>query len=41
MTNFQLLSIGGDPIFRLGLRIACEQCADLQVVLEGQNRRIW
>jgi DNA-binding NarL/FixJ family response regulator len=35
MTNFQLLLIGGDPIFRLGLRIACEQYADLQVVAEA------
>jgi DNA-binding NarL/FixJ family response regulator len=35
MTNFQLLSIGGDPIFRLGLRIACERYADLQVVAEA------
>jgi DNA-binding NarL/FixJ family response regulator len=35
MTNFQLLSIGGDPIFRLGLRIACEQYANLQVVAEA------
>jgi DNA-binding NarL/FixJ family response regulator len=35
MTNFQLLSIGGDPIFRLGLLIACEQYADLQVVAEA------
>ncbi|MEG3839504.1 DUF3685 domain-containing protein [Microcoleus sp. herbarium14] len=34
MSNFQLLSIDGDPIFRLGLRAACEQHPDLQVVAE-------
>ncbi|MEG4855271.1 DUF3685 domain-containing protein [Microcoleus sp. B5-D4] len=34
MSNFQLLTIEGDPIFRLGLRIACEQYPDLQVVAE-------
>ncbi|MEG4344357.1 DUF3685 domain-containing protein [Microcoleus sp. A003_D6] len=34
MSNFQLLSIDGDPIFRLGLRVACEQYPDLQVVAE-------
>ncbi|MFM9267013.1 DUF3685 domain-containing protein [Tychonema sp. BBK16] len=31
MTNFQLLSIGNDPIFRLGLRIACQDYPDLQI----------
>ncbi|MEG4068626.1 DUF3685 domain-containing protein [Microcoleus sp. Pol11C2] len=34
MSNFQLLTIDGDPIFRLGLRVACEQYPDLQVVAE-------
>ena len=34
MSNFQLLSIDGDPIFRLGLRVAIEQHPDLQVVAE-------
>ena len=34
MSNFQLLSIDADPIFRLGLRVACEQYPDLQVVAE-------
>ncbi|MEG3897268.1 MULTISPECIES: DUF3685 domain-containing protein [unclassified Microcoleus] len=34
MSNFQLLSINGDPIFRLGLRVAIEQYPDLQVVGE-------
>ncbi|MEG4272388.1 MULTISPECIES: DUF3685 domain-containing protein [unclassified Microcoleus] len=34
MSNFQVLTIEGDPIFRLGLRIACEQYPDLQVVAE-------
>ncbi len=34
MTNFQLLSIGNDPIFRLGLRIACQDYPDLQVFAE-------
>ncbi|MEG3989975.1 DUF3685 domain-containing protein [Microcoleus sp. S28C3] len=34
MSNFQLLSIDGDPIFRLGLRVACEQYPDLEVVAE-------
>lgn len=29
-----MLTIEGDPIFRLGLRIACEQYPDLQVVAE-------
>ena len=32
MSNLQLLSIDSDPIFRLGLRVACEQFPDLQVV---------
>ncbi len=30
----QLLSIDNDPIFRLGLRVACEQSPDLEVVAE-------
>ena len=34
MNNFQLLTIDGDPIFRLGLRVAIEQYPDLQVVAE-------
>ncbi len=34
MTNFQLLSISNDPIFRLGLRIACQDYPDLQVFAE-------
>ncbi|MEG4811913.1 DUF3685 domain-containing protein [Microcoleus sp. F8-D3] len=34
MSNFQVLTIDGDPIFRLGLRVACEQYPDLQVVAE-------
>jgi DNA-binding NarL/FixJ family response regulator len=34
VSNFQVLTIGGDPIFRLGLRVACEQYPDLQVVAE-------
>ncbi|MEG5066744.1 DUF3685 domain-containing protein [Microcoleus sp. B3-A4] len=34
MSNFQLLTIDSDPIFRLGLRVACEQYPDLQVVAE-------
>ncbi|MEG4498899.1 DUF3685 domain-containing protein [Microcoleus sp. F10-C6] len=34
MSNFQLLSIDADPIFRLGLRVACEQYPDLQVVAD-------
>lgn len=34
MSNFQLLSIDSDPIFRLGLRVAIEQYPDLQVVEE-------
>ena len=29
-----MLTIDGDPIFRLGLRVACEQYPDLQVVAE-------
>lgn len=34
MSNFQLLSIDRDPIFRLGLRVAIEQYPDLEVVAE-------
>ncbi|MBD1828243.1 DUF3685 domain-containing protein [Microcoleus vaginatus GB1-A2] len=34
MSNFQVLTIDGDPIFRLGLRVACEQYPDLEVVAE-------
>ncbi|MBE9096079.1 DUF3685 domain-containing protein [Tychonema sp. LEGE 07203] len=34
MSNLQLLSIDNDPIFRLGLRVACEQSPDLEVVAE-------
>ncbi len=34
MANFQLLSISNDPIFRLGLRIACQDYPDLQVFAE-------
>lgn len=34
MSNFQLLSIARDPIFRLGLRVAIEQYPDLEVVAE-------
>ncbi|MBD1811397.1 DUF3685 domain-containing protein [Microcoleus vaginatus DQ-U2] len=34
MSNFQLLTIDGDPIFRLGLRVAIEQYPDLEVVAE-------
>jgi DNA-binding NarL/FixJ family response regulator len=34
MANFELLSIGKNSIFRLGLRVACEQSPDLQVVAE-------
>jgi DNA-binding NarL/FixJ family response regulator len=34
VSKFQLLTIGGDPIFRLGLRVAIEQYPDLQVVAE-------
>ncbi|MEG4083930.1 DUF3685 domain-containing protein [Microcoleus sp. POL10_C6] len=34
MSNFQVLTIESDPIFRLGLRVACEQYPDLQVVAE-------
>ncbi|MEG4801535.1 DUF3685 domain-containing protein [Microcoleus sp. ARI1-B5] len=34
MSNLQLLSIDRDPIFRLGLRVACEQYPDLQVVAD-------
>ena len=34
MSKFQLLSIDSDPIFRLGLRVACEQHPDLEVVAD-------
>ncbi|PSB13775.1 DUF3685 domain-containing protein, partial [filamentous cyanobacterium Phorm 46] len=34
MSNFQLLLIDRDPIFRLGLRVACEQYPDLEVVAD-------
>jgi len=34
VSNFQLLTIDGDPIFRLGLRVAIEQYPDLEVVAE-------
>jgi DNA-binding NarL/FixJ family response regulator len=34
VSKFQVLTIDGDPIFRLGLRVACEQYPDLQVVAE-------
>ncbi|MEG4633810.1 DUF3685 domain-containing protein [Microcoleus sp. AR_TQ3_B6] len=34
MSNFQVLTIDGDPIFRLGLRVAIEQYPDLEVVAE-------
>jgi len=34
VSKFQLLTIEGDPIFRLGLRVACEQYPDLEVVAE-------
>ncbi|MEG3859224.1 DUF3685 domain-containing protein [Microcoleus sp. herbarium12] len=34
MTNLQLLSIARDPIFRLGLRVACEQYPDLEFVAD-------
>ncbi len=34
MSNFQLLSIDPDPIFRLGLRVAIEQYPDLEVVAD-------
>ncbi|HLO46991.1 MAG TPA: DUF3685 domain-containing protein [Kamptonema sp.] len=37
MTNLQLLLIDGDPIFRLGLRAACTQYPDLQVVAEVET----
>ncbi|WP_293124445.1 DUF3685 domain-containing protein [Microcoleus sp. bin38.metabat.b11b12b14.051] len=37
MTNLQLLSIDRDPIFRLGLRVACEQHPDLEFVAEVAN----
>jgi len=37
MTNFQLLSIGNNTIFRLGLRVAIEQYPDLQVVAEAST----
>ncbi|MCU0541910.1 MAG: DUF3685 domain-containing protein [Oscillatoriaceae cyanobacterium Prado104] len=35
MTKLQLLSIGDDPIFRLGLGIACDRYPDLQVAAEA------
>ncbi|MEG4108168.1 DUF3685 domain-containing protein [Microcoleus sp. S13_C5] len=38
MSNLQLLTIDSDPIFRLGLRVACEQYPDLQVVAEVSTR---
>jgi DNA-binding NarL/FixJ family response regulator len=34
VSKFQVLTIDGDPFFRLGLRVACEQYPDLQVVAE-------
>ena len=34
MSNFQLLSIDRDPIFRLGLRVALDRYPDLEVVAE-------
>ncbi|MEG3846941.1 DUF3685 domain-containing protein [Microcoleus sp. herbarium19] len=34
MSNFQLLSIDSDPIFRLGLRVAIGQYPELEVVAE-------
>lgn len=37
MTKLQLLSIGDDPIFRLGLRIACDRYPDLQVAAEAAS----
>ena len=37
MTNFQLLSIGNNTIFRLGLRVALDQYPDLQVVAEAST----
>jgi DNA-binding NarL/FixJ family response regulator len=35
MPKLQLLSIGDDPIFRLGLGIACDRYPDLQVAAEA------
>ncbi|MDB9509770.1 DUF3685 domain-containing protein [Kamptonema animale CS-326] len=37
MTNLQLLVIEGDPIFRLGLRVACEQYPDLGAIAEVES----
>ncbi|MGL5064565.1 MAG: DUF3685 domain-containing protein [Microcoleus sp.] len=37
MTKLQLLSIGDDPIFRLGLRIACDRYPDLHVAAEAAS----
>ncbi|MDF0556641.1 DUF3685 domain-containing protein [Kamptonema sp. UHCC 0994] len=37
MTNLQLLVIEGDPIFRLGLRVACEQYPDLEAIAEIES----
>ncbi|MEG5061375.1 DUF3685 domain-containing protein [Microcoleus sp. A2-C5] len=34
MSNLQLLSIDSDPIFRLGLRVSCEDYPDLEVVAD-------
>ncbi|WP_293336011.1 DUF3685 domain-containing protein [Microcoleus sp. CAWBG58] len=34
MSNLQLLSIDPDPIFRLGLKVACEQYPDLEIVAD-------
>ncbi|MEG5137523.1 MULTISPECIES: DUF3685 domain-containing protein [unclassified Microcoleus] len=34
MSNLQLLSIDSDPIFRLGLRVSCEEYPDLEVVAD-------
>jgi DNA-binding NarL/FixJ family response regulator len=34
VSNLQLLSIDPDPIFRLGLKVACEQYPDLEVVAD-------
>ena len=37
MTKLQLLSIGDDPIFRLGLRIACDRYPDLEIAAEASS----
>lgn len=37
MTNLQLLVVEGDPLFRLGLRVACEQYPDLQAIAEVES----